>query len=81
MFAWRPAVEEWLLGAAQEEGARTIVIRPEIVYGRVADGTMGELVDTARERSAARYVVPPQGEDNSWTLVHLTILGTCTYGC
>ena len=36
---------------------------------------MGELVDSARECGAARYVVPPEGENNSWTLVHLDDLG------
>src|SRR4028118_1007791 len=32
-------------------------------------------VASAREHGAARYVVPPESENNSWTLVHLDELG------
>ncbi|MBA3471756.1 MAG: NAD(P)H-binding protein, partial [Rubrobacter sp.] len=75
MFTWRPAVEDWVLVAAREEAVRTFVVRSGIAYGRFAGGTVGELVDSARERGAARYVVPPEGENNSWALVHLDDLG------
>lgn len=36
---------------------------------------MRKLVDSAREHGAARYAVPPESENNSWTLVHLDDLG------
>ncbi len=75
MLAWRPAVEEWVLGAARQEGVRTFVVRTGIAYGRRRGGTVGEFVDSARERGAARYVVPPEGEENTWMLAHLDDLG------
>jgi nucleoside-diphosphate-sugar epimerase len=74
MFTWRPAVEDWVLDVAEEE-VRTFVVRSGIAYGRTYGGSVGELVDSARERGAARYVVPSEGENNSWTLVHLDDLG------
>ncbi len=36
---------------------------------------MRKLVDSAREHGAARYVVPPESENNSWMPVHLDDLG------
>ncbi len=64
-----------MLGAAKVDGVRTFVVRSGIAYGRVAGGTIGELVDEARERGAARHVVPPGDKKNSWALVHLDDLG------
>ncbi len=75
MFAWRLAVEEWVLEAAQEDEVRTFVVRLGIAYGRVAGGTVGELVDLARERGATRYIVPLGDKSDSWALVHLDDLG------
>jgi hypothetical protein len=54
---------------------RTFVVRSRIAYGRSPSGAVEELVDLARERGAARYVVPPEGENNSWMLVQLDDLG------
>ena len=74
MLAWRPAVERDILQG--DNGVRPVVVRPALVYGR-GGGVIGELVDTARERGAARVVQKPglaPGE-NHWTLVHLDDLG------
>lgn len=73
MLAWRPAVEREVLAAAASHDVRTVVVRPALVYGG-GGGVVGELVGSARERGAARHVVPPGGE-NSWTLVHRDDLG------
>jgi nucleoside-diphosphate-sugar epimerase len=54
MFTWRPAVEEWVLGATREEGMHTFVVRSGMTYGRSRGGIVGELVDSAREHGAAR---------------------------
>lgn len=70
MLAWRPAVEELVLGA---EGARSFVVRPALVYGS-GGGVIEELVGWARERGAARFVAPPES-GISWTLVHRDDLG------
>ena len=70
MLAWRPAVEELVLGA---EGVRSLVVRPALVYG-AGGGVVEELVGWARERGAARFVSPPEG-GISWTLVHRDDLG------
>ncbi len=63
--AWRPAVEEAVLGDADR--VHGIVIRPAIVYGR-GGGIPAMLTDSARERGAARYV--GDGE-NRWPTVHV----------
>lgn len=65
MVAWRPGVERMVLDTAQQ-GVRAIVIRPAIVYGS-GGGIPAELVQSARERRAARYV--GTGE-NHWPLIH-----------
>ncbi|HYL77567.1 MAG TPA: SDR family oxidoreductase [Bryobacteraceae bacterium] len=64
--AWRPGVEQMVLETARE-GVRAIVIRPAIVYGR-AGGIPADLVRSARETGAARYV--GTGE-NHWPMIHL----------
>jgi nucleoside-diphosphate-sugar epimerase len=66
LVAWRPAVEAMVLEAAKQ-GVRTIVIRPAIVYGR-GGGIPAELVKSARETGAARYVGDGQ---NHWPMVHV----------
>lgn len=72
---WRPAVEHRVLEAAAEHGVRALVVRPALVYGR-GGGVVAELVDSARERGAARYVVGEEpGSDPLWTLVHTSDLG------
>lgn len=63
--AWRPAVEEAVLGDADR--VHGIVIRPAIVYGR-GGGIPAMLAESARERGAARYV--GDGE-NRWPTVHV----------
>jgi nucleoside-diphosphate-sugar epimerase len=66
LAAWRPAVEAIVLDAAKD-GVRAIVIRPAIVFGR-AGGIPAELVKSARETGAARYVGDGQ---NRWPMVHV----------
>jgi len=66
LVAWRPAVEERVLEAAGR-GVRSVILRPAIVYGR-GGGLVRMLVQSARERGAARY--PGTGE-NRWPLVHV----------
>jgi nucleoside-diphosphate-sugar epimerase len=66
LAAWRPAVEQQVLTAARQ-GVRSVVIRPAIVYGR-GGGLVRMLVQSARERGAARYI--GMGE-NRWPLVHV----------
>ena len=74
-LSWRPAVERWVLEAASVREVRTVVVRPALVYGR-AGGVVAELVESARERGAARYVVgDAPGSDPLWTLVHTADLG------
>lgn len=73
MLAWRPAVEELVLGAA--EGVRAFVVRPAFVFGPGGGGAIAEAVGPVEKRKAARYVAPPRGEENSWTLVHRDDLG------
>jgi nucleoside-diphosphate-sugar epimerase len=63
LAAWRPAVERLVFQAE----VRGVVIRPAIVYGRAA-GILGDFVQSARERNAARFV--GDGE-NRWPLVHV----------
>ncbi len=66
LVAWRPAMEQMVLAAANI-GIRTIVIRPAIVYGN-GDGILAEMVYSAREHGAVRYV----GDgSNRWPLVHV----------
>jgi nucleoside-diphosphate-sugar epimerase len=63
LVAWRPSAERIVLDAA----VRGIVIRPAIVYGRAA-GILGDFVQSAHERNAARFVGDGQ---NRWPLVHV----------
>src|SRR5258708_4953720 len=63
LVAWRPSAERIVLDAA----VRSVVIRPAVVYGRAA-GILGDFVQSARERNAARFV--GDGE-NRWPLVHV----------
>jgi nucleoside-diphosphate-sugar epimerase len=64
LVAWRPAVERMVLDSAQR-GVRPIVIRPALVYGR-GGGIPAELVTSARDNDAARYV--GTGE-NRWPVI------------
>jgi nucleoside-diphosphate-sugar epimerase len=66
LVAWRPAAEQMVLRAATT-GVRSIVIRPGVVYGR-GGGIPADLVKSARETGAARYV--GTGE-NRWPMVHV----------
>ncbi len=66
LAAWRPAVEAMVLDAAKR-GVRSIVIRPAIVFGR-GGGIPAELVKSARETDAARYVGDGH---NRWPMVHV----------
>jgi nucleoside-diphosphate-sugar epimerase len=66
LVAWRQAVEDRVLQAAQR-GVRTVVIRPAIVYGR-GGGIPAGFVESARQHGAAQYV--GSGE-NRWPFVHL----------
>jgi nucleoside-diphosphate-sugar epimerase len=64
LVAWRPAVERMVLDSAQR-GVRPIVIRPALVYGR-GGGIPAELVQSARDNGAARYVGTGQ---NRWPVI------------
>ncbi len=64
MVAWRPAVEDSVVGA---RGVRGIAIRAGSVHGR-GGGFPAMLVGAARESGAARYV--GDGE-NHWPMVHV----------
>ncbi|HXM41526.1 MAG TPA: NAD-dependent epimerase/dehydratase family protein [Bryobacteraceae bacterium] len=66
LVAWRPANEQLVLDAARN-GVQGIVPRPAMVYGR-GGGLVSSLVQSARERGAARVI--GNGE-NRWTFVHL----------
>jgi nucleoside-diphosphate-sugar epimerase len=66
LVAWRPAVERMVLERAQK-GVRAIVIRPALVYGH-GGGIPADLVKSARENGAARYV--GRGE-NRWPAIHV----------
>ena len=70
LVAWRPGLERLVLAAAQD-AVRAIVLRPAIVYGQ-GGGVTADLVRSARETGAARYV--GTGE-NRWPLVHVADLG------
>jgi nucleoside-diphosphate-sugar epimerase len=64
LVAWRPVVERMVLESAQQ-GVRAIVIRPAVVYGR-GGGILADLVRSARENGAARYVGTG---DNHWPTI------------
>jgi nucleoside-diphosphate-sugar epimerase len=64
LVAWRPAVERMVLESAQK-GVRAIVIRPALVYGR-GGGIPADLVKSARDNGAARYVGTGQ---NRWPVI------------
>jgi nucleoside-diphosphate-sugar epimerase len=66
LVEWRPAVEAMVLDSAKHD-VRAIVIRPAIVYGR-GGGIPAELVNSARETGAARYVGDGQ---NRWPMVQM----------
>ena len=66
LVRWRPSVEARVIAAAQE-GIRTAVVRPGIVYGR-GEGVIGQLMRVARRTGLARYV--GSGE-NHWATVHI----------
>lgn len=66
LVAWRPAVEQLALDAAQR-GVRSIVLRPAMVYGR-GGGSVADFVASARKSGAARYI--GTGE-NRWSLIHV----------
>ena len=54
LVSWRPEVERIVLDSAKQ-GVRAIVLRPALVYGR-AGGIPADLVKSATENGAARYV-------------------------
>jgi nucleoside-diphosphate-sugar epimerase len=64
IVAWRPAVEQLVLRA---QGARGVVIRPAMVYGR-GGGFTGDFARQARKQGAVRFV--GTGE-NRWPFVHV----------
>jgi nucleoside-diphosphate-sugar epimerase len=66
LVAWRVAVEERVLAAA-ERNVRSVVIRPAIVYGR-GGGIPAGFAESARKEGAARFV--GTGE-NRWPFVHV----------
>ncbi len=65
LVSWRPAVERMVLDGAHR-GVRAIVIRPAVVYGH-GGGIPADMVNSAREAGAARYVGTGQ---NHWSVVH-----------
>ena len=66
IVAWRPRIEADVLAAAST-GARTISIRPGVVYGH-GGGLPAMLAHSARHDGTARYV----GDgDNRWAPVHV----------
>lgn len=69
LVAWRPAVERLVLESARR-GVRAVVIRPALVYGR-GGGIPADLVKSARENGAARYVGTGQ---NHWPVVDVADL-------
>ena len=66
LVAWRPAVEQLVLAAAQR-GVQGVVLRPAMVYGRNG-GLLTSFVQSAREHGAARII----GDGgNRWSFVHV----------
>lgn len=66
LVAWRPAIETLVLAAAQQ-GVRSIVIRPALVYGR-SGGLLTLLIQAGRDRG----FVPVVGNGhNAWSFVHI----------
>jgi nucleoside-diphosphate-sugar epimerase len=66
IVAWRPAVEEVVLAAAQR-GVRSVVIRPALVYGQ-GGGLVAMLIQAGRDNGA----VPVVGDGrNLWPLIHV----------
>lgn len=66
LVAWRPAVEQTVLQAA-ERGVRSMVVRPGMVFGR-GGGVLGDMVRQARTEGVVRIV--GNGE-NHWSTVHV----------
>jgi nucleoside-diphosphate-sugar epimerase len=64
LVAWRPGVEGMVLESART-GVRSIAIRPGLVYGR-GGGIPADLVKSARDNGAARYVGTGQ---NHWPVI------------
>ena len=76
-LSWRPEVERRVLA---EEGLRTVVVRPALVYGKVGDpsgSVVDDLLQWARAAGGtARFVTKPDpDEDHLWTMVHREDLG------
>jgi nucleoside-diphosphate-sugar epimerase len=66
IVAWRPAIEELVLAAAQQ-GVRSLVIRPALVYGQ-GGGLVAMLMQHGRDRNS----VPVVGDGlNAWSLIHV----------
>lgn len=66
MVAWRPAIEELVLAAAQRQ-VRAIVIRPALVYGQ-GGGLLAMLIQAGQTQAA----IPVVGDgQNAWSFVHL----------
>jgi nucleoside-diphosphate-sugar epimerase len=66
IVAWRPAIEERVLAAAQR-GVRSMVIRPALVYGH-GGGLMAMLIQAGRDRGAIPVIADGR---HSWPLVHV----------
>lgn len=71
IVSWRPEVERVVLEAANE-GVRTIVIRPAIVYGR-GQGLPGLYIQSANQYGSAHYI--GDGE-NRWPMVEVEDLAS-----
>lgn len=66
IVAWRPAVEKTVLAASQN-GLRTVVIRPGVVYGR-EEGLIQQLFASAQKHGFVQHV--GKGE-NRWSVIHV----------
>ncbi|MGO4634165.1 NAD-dependent epimerase/dehydratase family protein [Streptomyces sp. 2RAF24] len=66
IVVYRPRIERQVLDAA-DDGVRSVVIRPGIVYGH-GGGIPGLMTDWAREHGTGRYVGPV---DTRWPMVHV----------
>lgn len=66
LVAWRSAVEREVLRAA-DDGIRSVVIQPGVVYGR-GGGIPAAWIESARRNGAAKFV--GTGE-NRWAMVHV----------
>ncbi|MBD2114942.1 MULTISPECIES: NAD-dependent epimerase/dehydratase family protein [Cyanophyceae] len=66
LVAWRPGVEDLVLAAA-EQGVRSLVIRPALVYGH-GGGLLAMLTRTGQSQGAVPVIGAGQ---NAWSFVHV----------